>query len=133
LDGGDELSESFVENMVSVVIGAILGFLSSIGALVYQQRSERNGYRTRLKQELELIREKIQTNVNSNLFVNATFLTDFFVLMRQDLVGKVNASRWDAILKAYFAIERLRLSEPLMQEKYRAALESIDVALRTLG
>src|SRR5881296_288291 len=100
--------EPFIENLIFLVLGSGIGFLGSVGLFWIQQRASRNAYRSRLKQELELIKDQIESHRKSETLTAKAFNTEYFLFARQSLVGNVDAKTWENILRAYVAIDLLR-------------------------
>ncbi|MCP8309033.1 MAG: LapA family protein [archaeon] len=126
--------ESFIETLISVGVGALLGFFSSIGFYIWRERVEKKELRTRLRQELEKVRDEMKKHIDKDSFIVKAFFRDYFMYTRQDLVRKVDATTWEIILRAYIDIECLRaIPSAKIKENWIRAMESVEEAMEKLN
>lgn len=125
------MAESFAETIIAVIVGAVLGFLASIGYPFVQGWLERRAVRIRLKQELVLIREIIKQNIEKGNFEARGFRRDYYQSHTKELNEILNANTWETITKADTAIHDLGSPENI-KERYANALKSLDDAIGRL-
>ena len=120
---------SAVETLLSVVIGAVIGFLGSIGYEAWRQRREKEDLKRRIREELKLIHSDL-THCIEKGESQCRASTEVFQVLRQDLVRKLKAETSRAIQDAYSRINNLRVaaSEPYFKE----VLAAVEYALKLL-
>lgn len=134
------MPEPFVENLIAVSVGALLGFFASLGFSIWQDYTHKKEYRVRLRQELEIQKKHIQEVIDSGQLVPKAFFHDYFAYTKTILVSKVDAKTWETVLKAYIAIDHLRHNwtkdgktrEETKKEEYDAVIPAIDEAIKNL-
>ncbi len=100
---------SAVDTLVSVAIGAIIGFLTSIGYDTWRQRREKEDLRKRIREELKLIRNDIVRSIEKRESQCLTS-TEVFQVLRQDLVRKLRAEDFREIQDTYSMISNLSIA-----------------------
>lgn len=125
------MPESFVELLISVAFGALLGFLASIGYSFIQERMKKKGFRIRLRQEFELIRGEIQRDMDKGKIVARGFPRYYYQSHAKELVEMVDANTWQRIVEADSAIHDLGTPDNI-QERYTNALKLLDNVIRQL-
>jgi len=118
----------------AVVIGAVLGFLASIGFSIWQERRKDAELRARLKDELQHIRSKIQSKIERNEREPEAYFIEFFQQAKPELVVTIDAKTWEGVIRAYQAIESLKVSDSGVQSAnhYSEVQQLIDYALAAL-
>ena len=96
-------------SLLSVAVGALIGFLSSIGFDQWKERKEINGLKNRIKEELDLILKDITEDLSNEAFQSRAFFTEAYVALKQDLIRKLDAKTFREIMVTYTLIDQLRL------------------------
>ena len=125
------------ETLLSVIVGAAIGFLTSIGyewwSESWREGREKKQLTGRIKEELELLQKEITYYYNREMIEQRTFSTEIFQTLKQDLVRRLDATSFRAIQDAYSRIDVLKLPSNVNRTRYGEALSAIDNALRLLN
>jgi len=128
------VSDSSITTFGGVILGAVLGFLASIGYSWWQRKSSDAGLRARLKAELEHIQAKLLKRWDDNNRTAEAYFIEFYQNHRSELMVIVSAEAWESIIRAYQAIDSLRISQGSVQsvDHYKEVLDYIDIAIKNL-
>jgi predicted membrane chloride channel (bestrophin family) len=119
---------SAIDTLVSVIVGAVIGFLSSIGFDRWKEGREEKELKDRIREELEIILREVTVDLEKEAFQSRAFFTEAFTALKQDLIRKLNAKTFRAVLETYIKIDQLRFPSNLPdanRTKYREAIAAI--------
>jgi len=138
--------ESSYQSIILLVIGAIIGFLSSfisaIGIDLWKEHSHKKELKKRIVEELEIIRKNINDSLEMKSFSSGIYFMDAFTNLKQELISKLSGKYYRAILHTYEKIESLKapieqgFGMPYAQEvsanRCKEAIDKIDETLKLL-
>jgi len=119
---------SAIDTLISVIVGAVIGFLSSIGFDRWKESGEKKELKDRIREELEIILKEITVDFEKEAFQSRAFFTEGFTALKQDLIRKLDANTFRAVLETYIKIDELRFPSNLPdanRTKYREAVATI--------
>jgi len=117
------------ETLLSVIVGAAIGFLTSIGYEAWRQRGEKEDLKRRIREELKLIHSDLTHCIEKGESQCKTS-TEVFKVLREDLVRKLEAETFRAIQDAYSRINKLTVAA--IESYFKEALIAIEYALKLL-
>ncbi len=123
---------SAVDTLISVIVGAVIGFLSSIGFDRWKEDREEKELKDRIREELEIILKEATEDLEKEAFQSRAFFTEGFIALKQDLIRKLDAKAFRAVLETYIKIDGLRFpsnSPDANRTKYK---ETIAAMKRTI-
>lgn len=130
---------SLLETLIAVVIGAVIGFLSSIGLDWWKQGVEKKELRSRIREELEIILSEATSDYEKEAFQSRYYRTQAFTALIQDLIRKLDAKTFRAIEDAYGEVGRVNfpmsfVSNPLEEKKrqYEVTINAIKKTIELL-
>jgi hypothetical protein len=126
---------SAVDTLVSVIVGAVIGFLSSIGFDRWKEGKDEKELKDRIREELEIILKEATEDLNKEAFQSRAFFTEGFTALKQDLIRKFDAQTFRAVLETYIKIDQLRFPSNLPdanRTKYREAIAAIKRTIELL-
>jgi len=104
---------SFIEPLILIVVGALIGFLSSIGFDSWKERRSIEELKKRIIQELEIVKAKIESDVKSKTVNAQCYSTsEIYHYLKEDLIRKLDVKAFNAIELAYIKIDSLRTPIP---------------------
>lgn len=121
----------FYFNLI-LLLGVILYFEFFKDYKVTQEVTQTKALRRRLKEELEFIKGKIEGKMNNPPMIAEAMFTELFELARPQLVAVIDAETWEKVVRAYQAINTLRMPTEQTREHYLEVLRTIDVAIDSL-
>ena len=127
-----------IDTLLSVVAGAIIGYVGSIAYYWWVQGSEKKELKSRIREELELIREEASSDLKEELFQKRAYAMYVFQGLRTDLIRKLDAKTFRLVQKTYAKIDHLRFppTGPYAldenKKNYGDVLYAIDETLRFL-
>ncbi len=121
----------FYFNLI-LLLGAILYFEFFKDYKVTQEIIQSKALRRRLKEELEFIRTRIEDKMNRPPMTAEAMFTELFELARPQLVAVIDAKTWEKVIRAYQAINTLRMPNEQTKEHYLEVLRTIDTAVDSL-
>lgn|GEM_PF-3852474 len=121
----------FYFNLI-LLLGVILYFEFFKDYKVTQELTQSKALRRRLKEELEFIRTRIEDKMNHPPMTAEAMFTELFALARPQLVAVIDAKTWEKVIRAYQAIDTLRLPNEQTKEHYLEVLRVIDLAIGSL-
>jgi len=134
--------ESSYQSLLLVLVGAVIGFFSSIGFDLWKEYRAKRELKNRIIEELEIIHKEISADLDGHKTVAREFFTDSFLSLKQELILKLNGKYYRAILETYLKIDELKvpISVGLMQEtteemygkRYKEILEKISTTVNLL-
>jgi hypothetical protein len=138
---------SFIEPLVLIVVGAVIGFLSSIGFDSWKEHLNKTEMVNRIIDELEIIRQEITNNLKNKIFstreLKDFYSQDAYEAFKQDIIRKLNGKKFRAIQDTYLAINSLKeeLSDGQGKQQYineninrcNIVLAKIDSTIKLLG
>jgi len=117
-----------IETLVAVAIGAVIGFLGSIGLDWWKQGEDKKELKNRIREELEIILLEATSDYEKEAFQSRAFRIEAFLALKQDLIRKLDAKTFRAIQDVYIEIEKLRFPSNLQDEnkkRYKETLEAV--------
>jgi hypothetical protein len=116
------------DTLISVIVGAAIGFLSSIGFDRWKESGEKKGLKDRIREELEIILKEVTVDLEKEAFQSRAFFTEGFTALKQDLIRKLDANTFRAVLETYIKIDELRFPSNLPdanKTKYKEVIVAI--------
>lgn len=133
--------ESSYQSLLLVVVGAVIGFFSSIGFTLWKEYRTKKELKTRIIEELKIIHKEINADLDKHNVLPHEYITDSFLNLKQELILKLNG-KYRAILETYSKIDGLKLpiyvglmqeaTEEMYGKRYKEALEKIDKTVNLL-
>lgn len=114
-------------------IKSILTEMKNNLRLVSEQESME--LKDRIRGELELILQDVTSDCEKEAFQSRAFFTEGFIALKEDLIRKLDAKTFRAVLETYIKIEQLRfpLSDKEMNRaKYKEAIDAIKKTIELL-
>jgi sensor domain CHASE-containing protein len=122
--------------LVSVIVGAVIGFLGSLGFDLWKERRDKKKLRDRIKEELTIIQREVHEDLEKEAFQSRAFFTEGFQALKPDLIRKLDATTFRAVLETYITIDQLRIrvssSPDVNKAEYMKAAEAIKKAIDLL-
>jgi hypothetical protein len=123
--------------LVSVAVGAAIGFLGSIGLAMWKEARDKKELKDRIKEELSIIEREVQEDLDKQAFQGRAYFTEGFQALKPDLIRKLDAATFRAVLEAYITINQVRFrvqsSPDVKKAEYMKALQDIKDAKDKLG
>ena len=119
---------SAIDTLISVIVGAVIGFLSSIGFDRWKESREKKELKDKIEEELEIILQEATTGLETEEFIGEAFVKETFDALKQDLIRKLDVKIFRAVLETYNKIEVLRSPISISRfnkQKYGEAIETI--------
>lgn len=119
---------SAIDTLISVVVGAAIGFLSSIGFDRWKEGREEKELKNRIREELEITLKEVTVDLEKEAFQSRAFFTEAFTALKQDIIRKFDAQTFRAVLETYIKIDQLRFPSNLPdanRTKYTEAIAAI--------
>lgn len=119
---------SAVDTLISVTVGAVIGFLSSIGFDRWKEGRDEKELKDRIREELEIILKEVTEDLEKEAFQSRAFFIEAFTALKQDLIRKLDANTFRAVLETYIKIDQLRFPSNLPdanRTKYKEAVATI--------
>lgn len=126
---------SIIETLGTVVVGAFIGFLGSIGLESWKQRKEIAELKSRIREELISIKNQIHMCTETKDFQARAFYTDNYLVQRQDIIRKLPLALSASIRDSYSKINEIAFPASgldIQGKKYIDALASINQTLTLL-
>jgi hypothetical protein len=123
---------SAVETLLSVTVGAVMGFFGSIGSYRWKQGREKQSLKDRIRKDLRIILQEVTSDYEKEAFQSRAFFTEGFIALKQDLIRELDAKTLRAVLETYIKIDQLRFpsnDKDMNRTKYR---ETVDVVKKTI-
>jgi hypothetical protein len=134
-----EVSPSLIETLITLavgaIIGAVIGFIGSIGLESWKDKNEKKELKSRIKENFLMIKPEIESYIKENTNLGHAFFIDVYLNLKPDLIRKLNVNTSQSIMETWVKIEGLRmpLNDPEMRRRaYQEALKSINKTLKLL-
>jgi predicted membrane chloride channel (bestrophin family) len=124
--------ETLLSVIVGAIIGAIIGFFSSIGFDRYKEGREKKELKDRIREELEIIQREIRTDLEKEAFQSRAFFPEGFTALKSDLIRKLDASTFRAILETYIKIDQLKFPSNILDQNKTKYMEAIETIRKTI-
>ena len=127
-----EIPISTIQTLVTVVIGALIGFLGSMGLESWKRRNQCAELKLRIKRELLFIQKQIQTASDNKDFQPRAFFIDIYSALIKDIIRQLPMKISGSIRMTYMKIEEIRYSSNIpdaQAKKYSEAPEHINQTL----
>jgi hypothetical protein len=98
-------------------------------------KKERQELKDRIREELEIILKEVTADFEKEAFQSRTFFTEGFTTLKQDLVRKLDAKTFRAVLETYIKIDQLRFPSNLPdvnRTKYKEAIATTKKTMELL-
>jgi hypothetical protein len=119
---------SAVETLLSVVVGAAIGFLGSIGFDRWKEGREKKELKGRVREELELILQEVTSDYEKEAFQSRAFPTEVLLALREDFIRKFDAKTYRSLMETWSKIDELRVPvnvQELDKRRYSKTIEAI--------
>jgi len=123
---------SAVDTLISVIVGAFIGFLSSIGFDRWKEGGEKKELKDRIREELEIILKELAEDLEKEAFQSRAFFTEGFIALKQDLIRNLDAKTFRAVLETYIKIDQLRFPSNLPDANRTKYGEAIAIIEKTI-
>jgi hypothetical protein len=134
-----EISPSLVETLITLAVGAVLGaligFISSIGLETWKNNNDKKELKSRMKENFLMIKPEIESYIKKNENLNRAFFIDVYLNLKPDLIRKLDVKTSQSIMETWIKIEGLRmpLNDPEMRKRaFQETLDSINETLKLL-
>jgi hypothetical protein len=135
-----EISPALVETLITLAVGAVLGasigFVSSIGLETWKENNDRKELKSHVKEDLQIVKQEIESYIRKDENVGHAFFIDVYLNLKPELIRKLNVKTSQSIMKTWIEIGSLGLplnDRAMRIKKYQEALDSINETLRLLG
>ena len=134
-----EISPALVETLITLTVGAVLGafigFISSIGLETWKENREKKELKSRMKENFEMIKREIEPYMKNNNSLGHAFFIDVYLNLKPDIIHKLDVKTSQSIMETWIKIESLKfpINVPEMRiKKYQEVLDSINETLKLL-
>ena len=126
-----------IDTLVSVIVGAAIGLLSSMGYEWWIERrreaKEKGELIVKIREELQHIQKEIIDYSKREEIESRSFSTEVFQALKQDFIRRIDVATFRAVQNAYSKIEELKTPSPVIRGTFYEALQHIEAALDALG
>ena len=126
---------SMVDTLLGVIVGAVIGFLGSIGLEWWKQNAEESELKNRIREELEIILNEATVDYEKKTSQNREYRIEAFVALKIDLVRKLDAKTFRSIQDIYQKIDGLKDPSARIdynKKKYKETIEAIEETITLL-
>jgi hypothetical protein len=136
------IMESSYQSLISVAIGAIIGFFVSIGFDTWKNSNSKRELRNRLIDEFELIQTEIEADLEGNRFSTRAYPVDTFVILIKEIALKLTSKQYRAVVNTYQFVQTLSFPIDLSSDmlttiernkvRHEEAIKRIDQTIKLL-